>query len=168
VRVSPAGKEPLVADQVYGGVPPDAVQAAEYATPSWVGPAAGVHETVRGGVGGTFAMVNDTGADALPPGLTTVMLAAPGVASRLAGTETTTFVALARKESPGRFVLFQWTLEPDRISTAPPPGDTKLVPLIVNWKLGPPAVAELWLRLVITGTTGETAKVAMLELGPSG
>jgi hypothetical protein len=33
-RVTPVGKDPVAIDQVYGAVPPAAVKAAEYATPT--------------------------------------------------------------------------------------------------------------------------------------
>jgi hypothetical protein len=47
LSVTPAGKAPLPTDQLYGVVPPDAVHVAVYATPTWVGPVAGVQLRVR-------------------------------------------------------------------------------------------------------------------------
>jgi hypothetical protein len=36
---------PLLIDQEYGAIPPDAVQLAEYITPAVTGPVVGVHDT---------------------------------------------------------------------------------------------------------------------------
>jgi hypothetical protein len=49
-RLNPAGNEPLATTQVYGGVPPLALRAAEYAVPT-LPPGSGVDAITTGVVG---------------------------------------------------------------------------------------------------------------------
>jgi hypothetical protein len=60
VSVSPAGNVPLASDQVYGGVPPDAVSVCEYAVPTTP---LGSDVVVTLIVAGLMVMVSDAGAD---------------------------------------------------------------------------------------------------------
>ena len=77
-----------------------------------------------------------------PPGagLKTVTCAVPAVAMSEAGIEAVTWVEDTYVVV--RFEPFQRTTDPD----------TKFVPLTVNVKAGPPAVADEGLRLVVVGT----------------
>src|ERR1019366_3014156 len=83
--------------------------------------------------------------------LTTVMLALPGATVRLAHPAALKRVALANVVGNG--VPFHRIAAPA----------TKPVPLTFRVNAGPPAVAELGLRLEIEGTGGVTAKVSALE-----
>ena len=76
VRVSPAGKVPLAIAQVYGGTPPEASSACEYAVPT-VPAGRLVVLTLKGGGAATLM---DKAAVSLPPPLSvslTVKLAFP-------------------------------------------------------------------------------------------
>ena len=84
--------------------------------------------------------------DGVPPGFTTVMLALPGVRIRLAVTAAVSCVALT--SVVGSAVPFQSTVAPER----------NPVPLTVSVKAGPPAAAEVGLRLVIMGAAGLMSK----------
>jgi len=88
--------------------------------------------------------------------LTTVILALPGAAIRLAGTAALSRVALPNVVDNG--VPFHRMAAPE----------TKFVPLTSRVKAGPPAVAELGLRLEIEGIGGVTVKVSALEGAPHG
>src|SRR3954447_26848650 len=82
VTESPAGKP--VADSAYGATPPAAVHVPEYGAPAWVGPALGAQLSVSGDV--VLPIVNASAFETARPGFTTVIVAVPGVAIRLAGT----------------------------------------------------------------------------------
>jgi hypothetical protein len=84
-------------------------------------------------------MVNVWAFDALCPGLTTVTEAVPSSARSVAGTEAVSCVELTNVVV--RAVPFQSTVEPL----------TKLAPLTVSVKPGPPSVAEAGLILVVVG-----------------
>src|SRR5260370_30080733 len=58
-RLKPAGSDPLATDHVYGGVPPEAASACEYATPTVP---AGSNDVVITSAGGLI--VTDSAADA--------------------------------------------------------------------------------------------------------
>jgi len=92
----------------------------------------------------------------LPPGLTTVMVALPALAIRLAATDTVSCVALTKVV--GSAEPFHCTLAPER----------KPVPLTVRVKAGPVAVAEVGFRLVMTGVGGLMGNVAVFEEMPPG
>ena len=98
------------------------------------------------------AMVKVAAADVAPLS-TTVTLALPAAATKLAGTCAVNFVALTK------LVL---SAVPFHCTTAP---ETKPVPLTVSVKAGPPAVAEFGLSDVIAGAAA-TVKVAVLDVTP--
>jgi hypothetical protein len=101
-------------------------------------------------------MGNDEAPDDEPPGFTTVMLALPCVAIRLAVTAAVSCVPLTKVVESA--VPFQSTVAPER----------NPVPLTVSVKAGPPAVAEVGLRLVITGAAALIVKVAAADELPPG
>ena len=84
---------------------------------------------------------------------TTVTVAVPGAAMRLAGTWAVNCVA------PTKLVVsavpFHWTTAPER----------KPVPLTVRVKAGPPSIAELGLSELITGAAA-MVKVALVDVIP--
>src|SRR5579872_641654 len=88
-----------------------------------------------------------------PPGFCTVMATAPGVVSRLAGTDTAIVCAVAGCAGCS-VVVFHRTMEPG----------TKFVPVTVRLKAWPPAVAEAGFRLVIAGAL--TANCALAAAPP--
>jgi hypothetical protein len=84
-------------------------------------------------------IVNVTAFDVAPPGFATVTLAVPDEAIRLAGTEAVNCVALTNVVE---------SAEPFHCAVDP---DTNPAPLTVRVNAGPPAVAELGLKLLIVG-----------------
>jgi hypothetical protein len=121
------------------------------------GPVATAEVGVRPVMTGPAAVMGNADAlDDVPPGFTTVMLTLPCVAIRLAVTAAVSCVALT--SVVGSAVPFQSTVAPER----------KPVPLTVSVKAGPPAVAEVGLRLVITGAAGLIVKVAAADEAPPG
>jgi hypothetical protein len=96
--------------------------------------------------GGGALTVNVDAAE-VPPEVVTVIFAGPEVAIREAGTAAVNFVALANVVASA--VVPHFTVEPE----------TKFVPLTVSVNAGPPAVAELGLRLVMAGGGGRTVRV---------
>src|ERR1039458_869341 len=84
----------------------------------------------------------------VPPVVVTVNLAVPGAAMSLAGTGAVSLIAL-------RKVVV--SALPFHFAVAP---ETKFVPLIARVKPGPPALAELGLKVVIVGVRGLIVKVA--------
>ena len=92
-------------------------------------------------------MVNVAEADVAPPGFTTVTLAVPAVAIRLAGTAAVSWLVLTNVGVSA--VAPHCTFAPE----------TKFVPLTVSVNATPPAVAEDEFRLVIVGGGGFTVKV---------
>ncbi len=114
-------------------------------------------------------MGNVAAADGLPPVLVTVMLALPALAIKLAGTSAVNWVELT-KGVVSRLVAFLFgsltngnLAEPTSVvvngmpfhcTTAP---ERKPVPLTVSVNAAPPAVAEIGLRLEMTGVGRLTA-----------
>src|ERR1017187_8117106 len=88
--VKPPGNAPVAIDQLYGAVPPDTLQVAEYGAPAVVGPPCGVQLSVRLGGAVTNNVVVTVGPCA-SPGMPTVtmQLCEPTVAA-LVFTETCT------------------------------------------------------------------------------
>jgi hypothetical protein len=84
-------------------------------------------------------IVNVTGFDVAPPGFTTATLAVPGEAVRLAGTEAVNCVALTNTVE---------SAEPFHCAVDP---GTNPEPLTVRVNAGPPAIAELGLKLLTVG-----------------
>jgi hypothetical protein len=84
--------------------------------------------------------------EVLGPGFSTVMLAVPTVATSAAGIAAVSWELLTNVVV--RFEPFHLTVE----------FETKLEPLTVNVKAGPPAIAELGLRLLRIGAVAVTAK----------
>jgi hypothetical protein len=89
-----------------------------------------------------------------PPGLTTVTVTVPGVAMSLAGIEAVSCDALTKVVV--RFEPFHRMVEPE----------TKLDPLTVRGKPGPPAPAIVGLILVSTGASTTTVKANVLVAVP--
>jgi hypothetical protein len=92
--------------------------------------------------------------DVLPPGLATLIVAVPGVAMSLAGIEAVNCEALTKVVV--RFEPFHLMVEPK----------TKLDPLTVRAKPGPPALAPAGLRLVSTGVSSTIVKANALVAVP--
>ncbi len=89
--------------------------------------------------------------EALPPVLSAVMLALPGLAIRLAGTAAVSCVELTNVVVSA--VPFQCTLAPER----------KLVPFTVSVNAAPPAITEVGLKLVMVGVGALTGNDAAVE-----
>ena len=105
-------------------------------------------------VGTPGLMVKVAPAEA-PPAVVTVTLAVPGTAIKAAGT-----------------VALSWPALTNVVASAVAPhfavaSETKLVPLIVRVKAGPPAVAELVLKPLMVGGAGSMVKVALAEVPPA-
>jgi hypothetical protein len=92
-------------------------------------------------------MVNVYELEFAPPGLTTVMLALPAEAIKLAGTVAVNWLALTKLVESG--VPFHSTVDPD----------TKFAPLTVRVKEGPPAGALMGLMVLISGPVEEEPSV---------
>ena len=96
-------------------------------------------------------IVNVPPAD-VPPVVVTVTLAVPGAAMSLAGTAAVSLIALTNVVA---------SVLPFHFAVAP---ETKFVPLIVRVKPGPPALAELGLKVAIMGVRGLIVNVAPGEV----
>ncbi len=96
-------------------------------------------------------MGNVAAADGLPPVFTAVTLALPELAIKLAVTAAVNWVELTN-------VVV--SAEPFHCTAAP---ETKFVPLTVNVNAGPPAVAEVGLRLEMAGVGTLIAKATPAE-----
>jgi hypothetical protein len=92
--------------------------------------------------------------DMLPPGLMTLTVTVPGVAMSLAGIEAVSCNALTKVVV--RSAPFHLMVEPE----------TKLDPLTVRGKPGPPALAIVGLILVSTGASTTTVKANVLVAVP--
>ena len=99
-------------------------------------------------------MTRENAFDVIPPGLATRTVAVPGTAMSLAGIEALNCEALTKVVV--RFESFHRTVEPE----------TKLDPLTVRAKPGPPALAPAGLRLVSTGVSSTIAKANALVAVP--
>jgi hypothetical protein len=88
--------------------------------------------------------------EVLGPGFRTVMLAVPCVATSVAGIAAVSWALLTKVVV--RLDPFHLTVELE----------TKLEPLTVKAKAGPPAFAELGLILLKTGATAERTRVKAL------
>ena len=109
-------------------------------------------------VGAGLLTVNVAAAEVPPPGagLVTVTLTIPAVAMSAAKMEAVSWVALTNT------VVFA---EPLKLTVAP---ETNPVPLTVNVKAAPPAVALVGDSEVIAGGGLVTVKVAAVEVPPPG
>jgi len=105
------------------------------------------------GVGALMGKLTEL--EEVPPGLTTLMVALPVLAMRVAATEALSCVELTKVV--GSAAPFHCTVAPER----------KPVPFTVSMKGTPDAVAELGLRLVMLGADGALiGKVIVFEEVP--